>query len=315
MRRVVPRVSAILVCLLLLPNPALAWNGTGHKLVARIAWSHLKTPARNRIVQLLTQAPEDADLANMFAETDDPHELPKHQRDFFMRVATWPDIVRDKDLPERMEKYHRRDWHFIDILWGYNAAGQPQDTGKIIPDDNAIVHLKEFVVTAAADGGDEGEKAVAIAWILHLVGDIHQPLHASGRVTKSQPKGDAGGNGFCLDEDERCYNLHSYWDGIFDRRWPQRQGESHEKYMQRLTSIVMRKYNRASMAGRLKPGEYMEWARESQRKAKAEAYPKGLKRFELPPIAYRNTAYRIAEESVALAGYRLADTLNGIFDR
>jgi hypothetical protein len=315
MRRNIPRACALLVCLLLLPRPALAWNSTGHKLVARIAWSHLKTPVRNRIVELLTQAPHDADLANMFAETDDPHELPAHQRDFFVRASIWADIVRDKGMPERMEKYHHRDWHFIDILWGYDQAGQPVDTGKIIPDDNAIIHLKEFVETAAADGGDPADKAVAVAWILHLVGDIHQPLHASGRVTKSQPNGDAGGNGFCLDEEERCYNLHSYWDGIFDRRWPQRQGESHDRYLQRLTGLVMRKYKRRDMESRLKPGEYMEWARESQRKAKAEAYPKSLKRFQLPSIKYRNKAYLIAEESAALAGYRLAATLNAMFDR
>ena len=56
-------------------------------------------------------------------------------------------------------------------------------------------------------------KAVALAWLLHLVGDIHQPLHCSSRVTPDEalPRGDAGGNTFRLDDNR---NLHGYWDRI-----------------------------------------------------------------------------------------------------
>ena len=70
---------------------------------------------------------------------------------------------------------------------------------------------------------------------------------------------------------------------------------------------------KASMADRLKPGQFEEWCRESLAAAQAYAYPPGLKRLEDPPDAYRAQVSAVALERVALAGYRLAATLEQLF--
>ena len=60
-------------------------------------------------------------------------------------------------------------------------------------------------------------KSYDLVWLLHLIGDVHQPLHCATRISKTHPKGDAGGNdvGFCTAGAAACNGkLHSYWDGV-----------------------------------------------------------------------------------------------------
>jgi S1/P1 Nuclease len=79
--------TLILVSALVLPQSVLAWNGTGHRLVASIAWDNLSDTARKNIVNLLLQAPKGNCLRELFKSTDG-------EREFFVAAATWPDIIR-----------------------------------------------------------------------------------------------------------------------------------------------------------------------------------------------------------------------------
>src|SRR5205814_8107842 len=58
------------------------------------------------------------------------------------------------------------------------------------------------------------DKAVALAWLEHLVGDIHQPLHACSRFSPAYPKGDRGGNLFMVKYHGNITNLHLFWDEL-----------------------------------------------------------------------------------------------------
>src|SRR5262249_54451635 len=58
------------------------------------------------------------------------------------------------------------------------------------------------------------DRAIYLSWLIHLVGDLHQPLHCASLVNSTYPKGDRGGNDFFVKPEDRPINLHSFWDGL-----------------------------------------------------------------------------------------------------
>src|SRR6185503_5909175 len=108
--------SLVLTLTLFSSQSAVAWNDTGHRLVARIAWDDMTPTTRKNVIALLMKIPNNACLRERFS-TDASRPLEERQRDFFTVAATWPDIVRPRDKPNHPDtrpciKYHRRDWHF-----------------------------------------------------------------------------------------------------------------------------------------------------------------------------------------------------------
>ena len=320
-RKLFPVLTLILA--LFLPQPVQAWNGTGHQVVARIAWDNMSSTARQNAIALLQAAPPDACLLDLFP--NDLRPLADRQREFFMRASTWPDIVRPSDEDTRAcTRFHRRNWHFINYFWegtsGATGTNAPQDREDIeIPEVNALERLKFFRPLVAcgtpACGTPQEERATTLAWILHLVGDIHQPLHTSARVT-SRPRereGDQGGNLFKLGPSNDSLSLHSYWDGIVDRSEPRRQEERDNNlaYLNRMVGVITQEHPRsAAMISRLRPGDFQAWSLEGIEKTKRLVYPQSLQRAQMPNDHYRQMAFRTSKEAIALAGYRLADLLN-----
>jgi hypothetical protein len=302
---------------LLLPQTALAWNATGHQLVARIAWENMTPTTRRNVINLLQAAPGDACLRDLFPEDSRP--LADRQREFFMLASTWPDIVRPREEDTRAcTRFHRRDWHFINYFWegiSGDANEPPQDLEDIeIPEVNAVERLKYFRPFAAC-GTPQDERATTLAWVLHLVGDIHQPLHTSARVT-SRPRereGDQGGNLFKLGPSNDSLSLHSYWDGIVDRSIPRQQNENNIAYLERVARRTMQNHPRPGMVGRLRPGDFEAWSREGLETTKRAVYPRSLRRGQMPSDSYRARAFEVSEEAIAIGGYRLAELLNQMF--
>ena len=300
---------------LLLPQTALAWDGTGHQVVARIAWEHMTPTARRNAVTLLQAAPNDACLLNLFPRGSRP--LADRQREFFMLASTWPDVVRPRGDDDRRActRFHRRDWHFINFFWeglSGDATEPPRDREDIeTPEVNIVERLRHFRTTVVG-GGPQSERATRLAWVLHLVGDIHQPLHTSARVTSlpRERQGDQGGNLFKLGPSEDSLGLHSYWDGIVGRSVRQRRNENNAAYLARVARSIMQKHPRSEVLGRLRPGDFEAWAREGFETTKSSVYPRSLQRGRLPNDRYRARAFEISEEAIAIGGYRLADLLN-----
>jgi hypothetical protein len=308
-----------LLFVLLLPQFAFAWNGTGHSVVAGIAWDNMTPAARLKAITLLQAAPQDACLRNLFP--NDSRPLAVRQREFFMRAATWSDIVRPKNNQDTRPctRFHRRDWHFINYFWegisGGTGGNAPRDNKDIkTPEINAVERLKYFrpfvVCSLPACGTLLEERATTLAWILHLVGDIHQPLHTTARVTTSpgEQEGDQGGNLFKLDTS--ASQLHSYWDGIIDRSVSRQQSERDIDYFNRVAGTITQEHPRASMENRLRSGNFVAWSLEGFATTKSKVYPQSLQRGQLPSDTYRQSAFTTSKEAIALAGYRLADLLN-----
>jgi hypothetical protein len=184
-----------------------------------------------------------------------------------------------------------------------------EDGGK------AVEKLNEFgKVLKDAAAADE-EKAIALAWILHLGGDIHQPLHTSARITELEPKGDQGGNLFLLTPKdtprERSENLHWFWDSILGRIVP-RNDMSDAEYISLIGDSIMNKYPPAEMMNRLETGNFRQWQQEGVKLATTDVFSPDLIRYEKPSAKYRRNAFKVSEEQMALAGYRLGAMLDQI---
>ncbi|HEX8173503.1 MAG TPA: S1/P1 nuclease [Pyrinomonadaceae bacterium] len=310
-----------LTLVLFLPRTAFAWNATGHQLVAGIAWDNMTPTARRNAILLLQAAPTDACLLNLFP--NDSRPLAEREREFFMLASTWPDIVRPSDDDTRpCTRFHRRDWHFINYFWegtsGAVGANAPQNREDIeTPEVNAVERLWLFRPLVACGFPSCGTplqvRATTLGWILHLVGDIHQPLHTSARVTTRQleREGDQGGNLFKLGPNNG--SLHSYWDNIVDNSEPRLPAEMNNDlaYFNRMIRSITQQHPRnQAMINRLKSGDFNAWSLEGFDKTKRLVYPSTLQRGQMPGNTYRLMAFRTSKEAIALGGYRLADLLN-----
>jgi hypothetical protein len=323
MIRVVSRIALALAATLAASAPLLAWNGTGHMAVARIAWDTMTPAARNRVVALLLKAPSDACLADLLPTNSRP--LAVRQREFVLRASTWPDIVRSMEHNARpCSRYHRSEWHYINLFWqgvsGSSGSDRPTDRPDMRPAVANVVAqlplLRAFVLcTEPRCGTTDPERAIALAWILHLVGDVHQPLHTSARVTArpDERQGDQGGNLFVLDPGPPLLRLHGFWDNLVDRSVPRLTSEREAAYIERVVAMIGQRHPRTALLAQLLPGNYEAWARSGFEITKASVYPVSLKRGTIPDEQYRQRAFGIAARAIALAGYRLGDLLNAMF--
>jgi S1/P1 Nuclease. len=291
---------------------AAAWDDVGHKTTAYIAWQQMTPEARERASKLLQSAPEDSDLSVFFMQDARPLEL--RRLDHFMTAATWADVVRDRNLNVRYRKYHKSNWHYYDTFWTVE-----NNQIKFIENPNteggkALEKLIEFEKVLRDSSVNDAEKAIALAWVMHLVGDLHQPLHNSARVTETEPKGDQGGNLFLLTPQgtprEQQDNLHWFWDSIIVRNIP--RGEACDtEYISGVGKRIMKKYPAAKMQNRIET-EFRQWHKEGVELAQTKVFSPALKRFETPSAAYKKEAMKTSEERIALAGYRMGALLNRI---
>ncbi len=312
------RVLALLAGLCL-PQSVLAWNGSSHELVAGIAWDNMTPAARQQSIALLQKAPADACLLDMLPNDARPQEV--REREFFMRAATWPDVIRKRDPNDTRPctKLSQPSWHFKDRFWaGVSGAGAPKDRLDIpTPAVNAVERLAAFRHTVSCDNapcGVNGDRAMQLAWMLHLAGDIHQPLHTASRVTTfpGEEQGDTGGNHFLLGTGQNPPKLHGFWDGIISNSVPRLASEASPtsiEYLDRVIGMIVHDHPRADMAAGLKSGQFDAWSIEGFETAKKSVYPATLQRGQTPGDAYRQMAFTAADEAIARAGYRLADVI------
>lgn len=297
--------------------PASAWDDTGHKLTAYIAWEQMTPAAREKAIKILLSAPEDSDLSVFYM--GDSRSVAAKQRELFIIAATWADIVRDKNFKVRNEKYHHGNWHYEDTFWR-DDNGKVELVTELQPDkENAVERLFAFDKVLRDANASDADKAIALAWVLHLGGDIHQPLHDSGRVTKYDPKGDQGGNLFIVSpkgaKGEDRVSLHWFWDSIIGRNIPRVNDACDSDYLPPIAQDIMKKYPAAQFQNKLEPGKFDEWQKEGFQIASTKVYPKSLRFNETPSNDYKKMAFDISEEQIALAGYRLGAMMNEIFGK
>ena len=277
----------IALLFLLLAPPAAAWNAAGHRLVAAIAWQQLSPASRDFVAQALARHP-DHERWIARARSSEPGAI-------FVEAATWPDDIRSdprfhdeaEDAPARPlaglpDRARHRTWHYVDV----DEHGRPV-RGEV---DRQIERLGRLLRSTA----NKDEISHAIPWLVHLVADIHQPLHV-GRAD------DEGGTGV---EIENPFNkrlpftsLHTYWDDLPGPPW--------------LRGRRLQDKARHLVAEHPAPrqGSVASW-RDESRRLQASAYPDAV--GSLLPIVtedFNQRAHAIAERRIVDAGHRLGRLL------
>ncbi|MBU6453337.1 MAG: S1/P1 nuclease [Cyanobacteria bacterium REEB67] len=295
----------------LAPLPVLAWNDFGHMTVAYLAYKKLTPTVRARADKLLTLNPAyNAWLAQL------PVNLSEAERntEIFMLASTWPDTIKgDRSYfvdgsqhgfrPEgagasqnigyddhQLHKY----WHFVDQPFSYDHSPLPDD---IVP--NALTQMQSFDSVLASDSADE-LKSFDLVWVLHMVGDLHQPLHCVTRVSRDHPNGDSGGNDVLISGAGESKNLHGFWDWILGRGGPSDVIAFADKLPEPSSKA----------AAKL---DAKTWADEGYKLAVKKVYVGPIKKGSGPFVldeAYVSKAKALAEQRAALGGARLGNLLN-----
>lgn len=285
-------------------TPAYAWDELGHRVVARIAWDHMTPAARQHAIRLLRAAPPNSGIAELMPASG---AMEEREREWFVHVAVWADMIRDRDHPGA--RYAHADWHYVNWFWEVGPNGRPRDRPDVPRLGLLLDQMQRIVPTLGSAAVPDSAEAIDLAWLLHLGGDSHQPLHNSARMTAEDPEGDRGGNNFRLAGLYPFNNLHAYWDALVGPAFPWLPAyDSEADYVGGIAQQIARRWPRERMERRLLPGQIERWSEEGLRVAQRTAY--NLRRNEAAPPGYRRAAWAAAEPRIALAGYRLADLLN-----
>jgi len=254
----------LFACLLLLACApvAWAWGELGHRLVGDLAAAELSTDARAEVATLLAGEAEPT-LAG---------------------VAIWADRLRDSD-PARYQATAR--WHYANLAQNgcdYQPARDCADGGCV------VVAIQAQTRILADRSRTRAERADALKFVVHFVGDIHQPLHGGYAA-------DRGGNKYQIHYRDRGDNLHWLWDSLM------LDDLDHARYLDKLAALPLAVPQPASLL----PPDAAGWVRESCAIVRRpDFYPAGHKIED----AYVTRWRPLAEERLRVAGSRLAMLLN-----
>lgn len=265
-------------------------------MTAQVAWDRLNPRAKNEARRLL-------------ALRINPAAVTQRSRNF-INASHWADDLRP--FPE-FDSF--KQLHFIDKFFSEDGTSLPTN----LPPNNIVTALEENV-NILKTSTDNNARAQALRFIIHFVGDIHQPLHCASRVSAALPTGDRGGNSVNLKIRQpngtlKNTNLHSYWDGgigTFPKTGPNFAPPPLSQIPRPVASII-RTYRDTDPDLNLdNPTDFEGWVGESHQLAKDVAY-KSIVNNRTPTAAYNRTATRVARKRVAWGGYRLAALLNSIW--
>ena len=154
------------------------------------------------------------------------------------------------------------------------------------------------------------DRAIYLSWMIHLIGDLHQPLHCSSLFTPEHPNGDKGGNDLFVKPGEAGISLHSFWDGLLGT-----SGKVKTHWNRALS--IEAEHSRRSLGALKQSTTPRQWSLEGRSLAIDKVYLHGrLKTGNDRESAvalsdrYIKEAKATAETQAALAGFRLADELH-----
>jgi hypothetical protein len=285
---------------------AFAWGDEGHHITVRIAANYLSPTARTEVVRLLkVDAGNNEDyykthcsnvLALLKKSTLTKTEENTVLGDGLACVASWA------DPPVKSQRPYTSNWHFVDIpvvmgtsatpmLFTYDASRDCRDNAK--SGDCALQALERLqpvmgnYKNPAIKNHEFGEeltnRAEALKFFIHIVGDIHQPLHCvtdkkdKNAVNNPKDLGDLGGNTKNaswfgdVDTPYGFMNLHSIWDGGFIGQTMQNNNWTESQYAQELIKTIP---NDSAKMSAMQTGDFQSWAAESYNLAVTNGYKK-----------------------------------------
>ena len=221
------KLIAMIIVGLSTSGPALPWHETGHKASAAIAFDQLSTGRQQETAAVLRAHPRfEADFQSRMPAEILHGSAYEQGRWLFEQASIWPDLIQTLDDQVRSE-YHRSRWHYINLpVWmteddvaalrgklDHNMATTFEQ--PLRQNLNIVQALRGNLLVWRDDSSSDAEKAVALCWILHLVADLHQPLHTVALFSAAWfPTGDRGGNNIAVRSGEDTRNLHAVWDGL-----------------------------------------------------------------------------------------------------
>lgn len=324
-------MRSILIVFLVLATTASrtgAWNATGHRVIASIAFRQLGAEEQASVVEALRRHPRFAqDFAEqMPSEVRDAEPAAQHEW-LFQQAAVWPDTVRFG--PEEKRAFHRSEWHYINLPVFLISANQqlltsaqaanvvltPPENAKL---DTARMNIVQVIELArrelVGNRASPEERALWLAWLFHDVGDLHQPLHSSALYSvRLFPEGDRGGNSVKL---RQAGNLHSLWDQFLG------SDDAYRATRNKALALIA-KEELAAAGGEAAMVLVPEtWARESHELGKSTVYnPEVMSALrgaeqaggEFRPLnlseSYLKAGGSLTEELIVKAGYRLAGVI------
>jgi S1/P1 Nuclease len=303
-------IGTLLVCLV--ASPACAWWDEAHMQIAYVAYQHLDPSVKQKVDDLLklnsdygkwtANAPDDA-TAKVYA---------------FVHAATWADDIKTKPYgytrdsvtsPTAGQNIGYSDhnqhayWHFKDILFSPDGTPLPPP-GPV----DAVTQAKLMIAALPASSGSTDDvRSYDLVWLIHLVGDLHQPLHAISRYTLQIPNGDAGGNTeSVIPSTGEAVALHGYWDGVFGG-----YSSPYGAVFDATAAGGLASLSTNPIAAAVTDPE--AWAEESAEIAKTFAYASPVSTGTNPVMLtrdYETNARNVACSRAALAAARLANVLN-----
>jgi S1/P1 Nuclease len=183
----------------------------------------------------------------------------------FMQAARWPDDIRSQDKAQ-----NKPSWHYINLP--FRPEGQPASVQIRDPEPvNILTAMAENESVVKSGSSDAERKAIALAWLFHLVGDIHQPLHTAQIFTVDYPKGDRGGNQICIRVTQagQPMDLHRFWDGVIT------SSSNLTRLRNEATALRNRQEFQRSQLTELASTDFESWAKESFEIATKIAYLNG----------------------------------------
>ena len=299
-------------------SAAWGWSMGGHRVTGVMTARALAATAPHAVtaIHALMQSHPAADaFAARLNEAGD--DTGARSERLFAEMAQWPDEVRSGAL----KAYHRGDWHTIDVPFVAPGYNPPREA--LIAGTNLLTALEENLRIAADIAAPATDRAVALCWIFHLVGDLHQPLHAASLYSPAFPDGDRHGTRFYVrpPHGDDAVSLHYFWDSAIQRSQQMTEVLRTATQLQSLypretlDELLQRPY--------LDTGSPRRWIlEESHRLAISSAYRDG----QLAGSADRRSAVRLSEayaaaaqgiaaRRMALSAIRLAEVLRAIFPR
>ncbi len=249
-------------------SETLAWGALGHRIVGTLAENELSPGARQEVDLLLAGEPEPS-LAG---------------------VSTWADELRAKDpgLGRRSAR-----WHYVNL----GEHGCTYEAARDCPGGNCVVDAIGVQTGILRDRGQPIEaRRKALKFVVHFVGDVHQPLHAGYAHDK-------GGNAFQVRvpsaSGERGSNLHSWWDSGMLKH----AGLDEPAFVTRLQAMPLA----VELALPALPPDAAPWARNACAISVSSGFYPAAARL---PADYAETWTPVAEAQLRRAGSRLAHILN-----
>ncbi|MFK7864205.1 MAG: S1/P1 nuclease, partial [Pseudohongiellaceae bacterium] len=210
--RLLATVSTLVITLVFSPT-LFAWSSVGHRLTAAVAHHFIDEDTADLLIDLLEQHPRfEEDFAAEMPSFIESADKQAKQQWLLGQAAYWPDIARGLPDAERA-MYNRPSWHYEQGEWVRDSAqsqgnhyvgiepfsdiqGKPSSSIRSEEAVGNLVTAIDYNTWVLANTNmSNAQRAVALCWVLHLMGDIHQPLHTGSLYSAHTfERGDLGGN-------------------------------------------------------------------------------------------------------------------------